>query len=171
MGKVNFLKDKCSKHHNTNCQKILKDKDFGICDDDSYPHAYADTANPDKWLAPVNNEAEIPVIFIPVDKSLNILKDDGTTQSTCDSILQYENNIVFIELKDKTPPWISKAIDQLKNTIRIFDDNHGLNQFKKRRAFAANKKESDYAYNLQDVMDDFKRETHVRLIIEVTIKI
>jgi hypothetical protein len=165
---VDFFKAKCYKHPGTNCQKILKSKKFGICDDASYPHSYVDAGNHASWVVPVYNDDELAVLFIPVDKSLNILKGDGKTESTCDAILTYENNIVFIELKESDPPWIAKAIEQLKITIGIFDGSRGLHFYRKRRAFASNKRAAGYAYNLQEEMDDFRRITGVRLIIEAS---
>jgi hypothetical protein len=145
---------------------VVNDINFGICDDTSYPHAYTDHIDNTKWIVPVFNSMQIDVLFIPVDKSLYITKSPGMMQSTCDAILVYEDNVVFVELKESGSPWISKAIEQLKITIEVFGKNHDLFSYKKRRAFAANKKASAYAYNLQDEMDDFKRLTGVRLIIE-----
>jgi hypothetical protein len=162
---TDFFRDECQKHIGHNCQQRIDDVKFGICDNETRPHAYVDTIESSIWIVPVDNSKQQEIIFIPVDKSLNIRKADGNLDSTCDAILSYENNIVFIELKEKDPPWIAKAIDQLKNTISIFALNHDIGRYKKRRAFASNKNAAGYAYNMQEEMDKFRNETQVRLII------
>lgn len=162
---TDFFKDTCHRHKGKNCQEYISSNVFGICDEDAQPHAYINTSDPSIWVVSVNNDNNVNVLFVPIDKSLNILREDGSIDSTCDAMLVYTDNIVFVELKDKQPPWVSKAIEQLKNTIYIFDQYHGLGNYKKRRAFASNKNAPGYAYNMQDEMELFKNETRVRLII------
>jgi hypothetical protein len=158
MGEIDFLGAKCK----TDTNAIV----FGICDDVSQPWAYIDYKDEPKWIVKVKNENGLPLQFIAVDKCLDIRDEHREKVSTCDAMLLKGLSIFFIELKDRDAPWIAKAIGQLKSTIEIFSDNHDLNQFKHKRAFASNKKYPGYSYQMQDEMDDFKRETKVRLIIE-----
>jgi hypothetical protein len=159
MGKVDFFQAKCRTDD-------IEESGFGICDDTIQPWAYPDYLDKSKWIVSVRNAKGQKITFIAVDKCLDIRDDEKEKVSTCDAILTQNDSIVFVELKDRDPPWIAKAMSQLKSTIDIFSKNHDISKFKHKRAFASNKKYPGYSYQMQDEMDDFRRETKVRLVIE-----
>ena len=50
---------------------------FGICDDQPGAPSYVDTANANKWIATVENNAQTPVTFTAIDKC--VIQDGGLT--------------------------------------------------------------------------------------------
>lgn len=158
----------------TDCEEpIRSDKLFGICDaKDSLP-AYTDTKNKNIWIAKVINEKNIDVSFTAIDNCILIFKE-GTKdkESTCDGMLKFENNIYLIELKKERKEWITEAINQLENTIRLIYSNHNLKEFKIKKAFVCNKKHPYFK-----TMDNefkkkfFSRTNGFRIDIQANIKI
>ncbi len=154
------------------CQEKISAPRFGLCDDQNGSKAYIDSTNPSKWIAIVKNDANIPITLTAVDNCIAIYRENGELESRCDGMMTYPENIVFVELKEvRTAGWIPGGVDQLKVTISLFGQNHDLSLFRKRRAFLVNKKFPSFQYGHQDLMEHFKNETGVRLIIHNTIKI
>jgi hypothetical protein len=64
---------------------IVTDKEeFGICDDilHSPAHLDFDTSNCNNWIAQVNNYIKAKIIFVPIDKRLELGR-----QKRCDALL------------------------------------------------------------------------------------
>ena len=78
--------------------------------------------------------------------------------------------IAFVELKDDRSHGFSRAIEQLKNTIRLFHENHRYDVFRIRRAYAANIRRPYFHYNMKDEMENFRAIKFV-FYPEVTIQI
>lgn len=161
--KINFFE--------TTCQEQVSAPSFGLCDDQNGSKAYIDTANPAKWIAVVKNDANLPITFTAVDNCIPIYRENGEMESRCDGMMTYPENIIFVELKEvRTGGWIQGGVDQLKTIVTLFQQSHDLSFFNKRRAFLVNKKFPAFQFGHQDLMERFKNETGVRLIIHDTIK-
>jgi hypothetical protein len=159
----------------TNCQSQTNQYKFGLCDDpnkDKDP-AYIDTVDCSKWIAIVENNQEIEVIFTAIDNCIEILRSDGTMDNRCDGMLTYNNHIIFVELKERNfrNKWVGKGEEQLKNTINVFIANHDLAIYKSKKAYIANNKKPNFQSSQITRMDKFKDETGFRLIIQNTIEI
>ena len=162
--KINFF--------DTICQEQISALSFGLCDDQDGTKAYVDTQNSAKWIAVVKNDANLQITFTAIDNCISIFRDNGDMESRCDGMLTYPENIIFIELKViRTGGWIPGGVDQLKIIITLFQQNHNLLAFRKKRAFLVNKKFPSFQYGHQDLMERFKNETGVRLIIHNNINI
>jgi flagellar hook protein FlgE len=125
----------------TACKEASRSTDvFGICDDQNNTAAYTDIVNPSKWIAKVINEKNIEVSFTAIDNCIIILKEETKDkESTCDGMLTFENSIYLVELKEKNVGgWITEAVDQLENTIKLLLSNHSLTEYKYKKAFACN---------------------------------
>jgi hypothetical protein len=158
-----------------NCQSQTNQYKFGLCDDpnkDKDP-AYIDTVDCSKWIAIVENNQEIEVIFTAIDNCIEILRSDGTMDNRCDGMLTYNNHIIFVELKERNfrNKWVGKGEEQLKNTINVFIANHDLAIYKSKKAYIANNKKPTFQSSQITRMDKFKDETGFRLIIQNTIEI
>ena len=158
-----------------NCQSQTNQPKFGLCDDpnkDKDP-AYIDTVDCSKWIAIVENNQEIEVIFTAIDNCIEILRSDGTMDNRCDGMLTYNNHIIFVELKERNfrNKWVGKGEEQLKNTINVFIANHDLAIYKSKKAYIANNKKPNFQSSQITRMDKFKDETGFRLIIQNTIEI
>ena len=164
---VNFL--------TTACKEASRSTDvFGICDDQNNTAAYTDIVNPSKWIAKVINEKNIEVSFTAIDNCIIIIKE-GTKdkESTCDGMLTFENSIYLVELKEKNiGGWITEAVDQLENTIKLLLSNHTLTEYKYKKGFACNRKHPNFK-----TMDNefskrfFERTNGFRIDVQAEIKI
>lgn len=153
-------------------QSRTTEKLFGICDNQDGQKAFIDKANQDKWIATVKNDKNSEILFNAIDNCIDILRDNGKMDDNrCDGMLTYENNIVFIELKDKMKRWIPDAINQLKTTIEHFISNHDISVYQHKRAFAVNKQRPHFNYGNQERSQRFFGQYRVRLNIQATIKI
>lgn len=141
---------------------------YGLCDNGNL--AYSDTTNHNLWIAKVSNPNAIEVLFTPVDHNI-VVYNNGNELSQCDGMLTYNQNenIFFVELKTGAKNWIQDAIDQLKSTISIFKQNHLITDYKRKYAYAANKKYPNFNYSKKGEMSAFKYETGFHLYIQTDI--
>ena len=138
----------CTTHPLPCLANILNPK-FGITDEnggDSTP-ARVDVVNSAIWDLTVTNNSKCDVKFKAVDWCVPIyrtgtydLDDDTRTAAQfstdnvgtelikrCEGFLQYDNNILFIEIKRiKTKPskWIKDAREKFEETILSFKEHH-----------------------------------------------
>lgn len=150
------------------CQATTNAANFGLCDDDNRSSAYISlNENAHKWIARIINEHTKEIVFTAIDNCIPIYKNDDNTEmeSRIDGMLTYDNEIVFVELKDRRANWIQDGIEQIRNTIIIFSKNHSLETYDKRRAFLANRQKPQFQYSQKQKMQEFKNELGVRLII------
>ena len=133
--------------------------------------AYKDEINKEKWIANVKNNNEINVTFTAIDNCITIYRKKGEKERSCDGMLTYTDNIVFVELKEKRKNWITDGTEQLEKTISKFAQNHNLMSIKKRRAFLSNKKHPLFKHSHKEEMQKFHKKFKVRLIINNTIKL
>ncbi|MFO5490953.1 MAG: hypothetical protein ACLBM6_00040, partial [Cuspidothrix sp.] len=108
-----------------NCQSQTNQPKFGLCNDPppSKDPAYIDIDDCSKWIAIVENNQEIEVIFTAIDNCIEILRSNGEGENRCDGMLTYNNHIIFVELKEKNfrNNWVAKGEKQLKNTISVWE--------------------------------------------------
>jgi len=156
------------------CISNTKEKIFGICDDPppSNAPAYLDLTDDTKWIAWVDNDNEKNVVFTAIDHCIEIKRPDGSTESSCDGMLQYDATIVFTELKDrKSSGWLGKARDQLQITIDTYKVNIGLQGFNRYYGYVANKQRPSFKAGNLALAAKFENDTGFILVIDPVIKI
>lgn len=157
---------------------------FGLCDDTPPPSnpAYIDEANDEKWDAIIQNKIGKAVNFFAIDNCVVLLRSDGKEDKKCDGVLKYEENLVFIEIKDRRrrgSDWLFKdnkgkrsgAFEQLAVTIDHFKKSYDITSFKKVEAYACNKSKPRVNVDHKVLKERFKNETGVRFYAQRTISI
>lgn len=128
---VNFFGEESKTHSNKSV--------FGICDDDNTLPAFLDEdlSNKDsKWIGVINNESQKEIDFYPVDHCVVLKRKDGSDAQRCEGILRHNNtNIVFTELKNRDASWLSKAMEQVIETMSFSLIITTLNHTKQRHGF------------------------------------
>jgi hypothetical protein len=147
------------------CSSVLSYKRFGLCDDENGEKAYYDIENEDNWIALVKNDSEKRLILTAIDNCA-IESDELKGIKKCDCMLRSEQELYLIELKNKQPPWQSEAIEQLRSTIALINNHFPIEQFKKRKAFACNKKRPRFVEIDNEDNLKFMLETGFRLDIQ-----
>ena len=141
---------------------------FGLCDNQDGTKAYPNTTNPNTWIAEVKNDNNLQIVFTAIDKC--VLYDyEFKGRGRCDGMLTTDNHLYLVELKNQDPPWQSHAIDQLESTIKFLTDNHDISQYKKRKAFACNKKRDKFVVIDNEFNKEFYRRTSFRVDIQAEI--
>ncbi len=158
---LDFLNNHCK-------ENTRQDTLFGLCDNQDAPNAYSDSADPDTWIATVINDNGIDLTFTPVDKCL-IKDNEYPGRGRCDGILTSNQHLYFVELKDQAKNWISKAIDQLDSTVAFFKENHDINQFRHKKAFACNKQHRHFQEVDNELNLAFFRKHQVRIDVQAEI--
>lgn len=98
---------------------------FGICDDQDKSPAYIDITHIEKWVADVRNVNGKTTTFHPIDNCIATLRPDGNMDNRCDGLLRYDNNLIFVELKDRNNQgWLGHGLKQLKSSISHFKTMH-----------------------------------------------
>lgn len=146
------------------------DTEFGLLDPgNNLPAVICDS---NQGQAVVYNSKKHLLDFVAIDHNIVILKPDGNLESTCDAMLfDKKEFLVFVELKDVASGWVTEAVGQLENTIRLFKENHYYEDFKRRYAYAANRQHPTFHYSLKEEMQRFKNDTDFHLRISNAIKI
>ena len=167
--KVDFLK--------ADCVDSTREMEFGLCDDDNKEPAFIDIADKEKWIATVVNSAPPKKIqFTAIDNCIDIFKENGDMDSRCDVMLQYESNLLFVELKTKRANWKSEGLGQIEATIirMINEIPEFYYSFRKRKAVVANSKNVSPAFQEFDVeqREFFKRNyrAHLQFNAEIIIR-
>lgn len=139
------------------------DKLFGVSDDGLLAYSTKDMT---ACGVKVKNPQTRSVQCTPVDHNI-VVKKNGNEISQCDAMLYVEANqeVDFIELKDKDRTHSSAIIDQLKSTISLFAANHDLSQFTVKRAYGINKKHPRFQYSKKDDMKQFRKDTTFALYL------
>lgn len=163
--KVDFFSSKC--------QTITKEISFGICDNDDSNPAFLDFDNPTIWIAKISNQKSKEIIFTAIDNCVEIKRKNNEMENRCDTMLEYENNIVFIELKNKRADWIEEGINQIETTLKVFIENNDeyFKNLKTKRAFVTNRKHPNFHTIENETMKRFFYTYKVRLNIQAEILI
>lgn len=144
---INFFEEDCREENIVYAQ-------FGICDDQNGEVAYIHVDHPSKWIASVINPNSKPICFTAIDNCIEIRRENGDMDSRCDGMIDYQDNIVFVELKNQlTGGWASDGLEQIESTILHYQQNHDLSSYKYKRAFVINKKRKHF----QTVETELKR--------------
>lgn len=137
-------------------------KKFCICDSSS--GAY--TMESEHGACIVVNEQNKKLQFVPVDKNIHLLNENGELLKSCDGMLynaadRYEF-IIFIELKSgmSIRNWRSDAINQLLSTVKIFIHNHDASRYNKKLCYASNAVHQIVRTIHQDELEDFAKHTN-----------
>ena len=112
------------------------------------------------------NEQQKKLQFVPVDKNIPLLNENGDKLKSCDGMLynvsdRYEF-IIFIELKSgaNIRNWRSNAISQLLSTVKIFIHNHDASRYNKKRCYASNAVHQIVQTICQNELEDFATHTN-----------
>lgn len=147
---------------------------FGLCDDVAPINcprnpAYIDETDEDKWTAVVCNSEHRFTSFYPIDNCIEIRREDGQLDRRCDGLLKYDNDLIFVELKDRASgSWVAAGFEQLKTTIENFNQNHDSKAFRI-RAQLCNKQKPFTVYSCHTAIERFKEETGYTVTVNRTI--
>jgi hypothetical protein len=144
------------------CKKTTTNEKFGLCDDPPPAElpAYIQEYRSDEWIADVNNPDLKEITFKAIDHCVPVLRPDGNLESRCDGLLLQDNNLMFIELKDKViRGWVKEARKQLAITIKYFKENHDISQYNIVEAYACNKQRPLAITSNTSEIQQFKDET------------
>jgi hypothetical protein len=156
------------------CKTQSKEVSFGLCDKPppAKDPAYIDEHNTADWIATVNNPTEKIVDFYAVDHCVTIVRPNGEEESRCDGFLHHDNNLAFVELKDRASSgWLVKGLNQLTTTLQIFEANHDLTAFDKIEVIVANKQRPFSNSGMQAELEKFKDNTGLVFEVKATITI
>lgn len=129
---------------------------FGICDNGSLAFTTSE-GDVNTWVAVVHNSKGTELQFVPVDHNIIVLNKKGEELSQCDGMLYATDKtwLAFVELKEVRKNWKKKTYEQLESTIQIFLKNHDYWSFRKRFAYAVNRKHPHFVRSYKDEMQTF----------------
>lgn len=147
---------------------------FWLCDPEGEACAYStnEAQGKDRGCAIVHNDSRKVLFFVPIDKNMNIRKASGELESTCDGMVYAKETreLSFVELKEyHSAGFISVALAQLKNTIRLFLESHNYKDFKTRRAYACNPVRPHFAGSYREISSEFRKFYHFRFLPQADI--
>lgn len=153
--------------HKSICQTVnISAGLFGLADPQNGSPAIVMYTDPDEWVAEVENRTGLSLNFTAVDNCIEIFREDGQMEYRCDGIITGGDYLIFVELKDQRGEWIQHAVEnQLKTTISYFELNCDMKRYRKRYAYACNKRHPQFHYSHMSLMEEFRRKTGVRLCI------
>ncbi|MCF3109573.1 hypothetical protein LL912_12400 [Niabella sp. CC-SYL272] len=126
-----------------NCQEAPRSEPtFGLCDDSNNAPAYTNIADPETWIATVNNKSGLPVIFTAIDKCI-IQDHEFEGRGRCDGMLTTTQHLYLVELKDRDYPGvIPAAVQQLVSTVEFLYEYHPkeVSAYRHKKIFACNKR-------------------------------
>ncbi|MDR2813261.1 MAG: hypothetical protein LBB79_01180 [Prevotellaceae bacterium] len=150
-------------------QRVSRKKRFGLCDDAPPPHkpAFLDEADGKKWIAVVHNDYSYDVLFVALDNSIALRRPDGKPDRCSDGLLSCNSTVIFVELttrKDKD--WKKDKEEQLRITIRHFENTEEAHGYEIKKAYIANSSyPKDNTRNMIR-MNNFFKDTKYVLRIE-----
>ncbi len=159
---------------NTECRESVRNNSvFGICDNHDGTRAYTDIGNNSTWVAKVENCNKLDTVFTPIDNCIIILKNGTNDQeSTCDGMLTFRNSIYLVELKEqRTGGWLTDAIGQLENTIKLLKGANNIDHIIYKKAYACNKKHPKFHVIDVERKRKFYNETGFRIDAQASILI
>jgi hypothetical protein len=142
---------------------------FGLCDDEPPPHkpAYLDEIDGGKWIAVVDNYYQFNILFVALDNSIVLKKPDGKKDRCSDGLLAYDSTVIFVELTTGTNKnWKNDKDEQLRITIKHFEDTKEADLYKVKKAYIANSNARIFRPSYTMKMDKFLNDTGYDLRIE-----
>jgi hypothetical protein len=158
---IDFFQERCQDNSN---QKL-----FGLCDDQHNERAYLDEKDGSKWIAIVVNEYKYEVTFIAIDHCIKIKKVDGKMVKRCDGLMFFNSTIIFVELKERGylgNKWVEDGEKQLRSSIVHFEATYASLDYKKKKAYIANKEHPRFKESQTRRMAQFQDDTGYILRIE-----
>ena len=148
------------------CQNSTDETVFGIYDN---PPATLVFANPDDWHVWVDNGQGKEITHTAIDDCLAIPRAEG---ERCESMLTYEDVLMFVELKDRDGGrWAGKARSQLINTIALFNRDASIAPYNRHYGHIANKQRPHFKAGGMRFSQEFEDETGFILRVSDVIKI
>jgi len=150
---------------------------FGICDDVAPVDcpdnpAYIDESDSGNWTAVVTNPGRKSVTFYPIDNCVEIRRPDGNMDNRCDGMLNFNKNLIFVELKDRSSQgWVGDGLKQLKITLRNFEKYHNVRDFERIYAQLCNKQRPSAVVSCKIDVNRFKDETGYTVIVDRNIEV
>ncbi len=158
---INFLEPSCQ-------EPPIAYELFGLCDNNKGNKAYSNADNPEMWIATVKNPNKTTLVFTAVDKC--VIKDsEQKGRGRCDGLLTSHKHIYFVELKDERSSWITDAVEQLVSTVQFYIENHDINVYQHKKAFACNNQHSKFQTVDNEFNLNFFRKYKVRIDVQADI--
>jgi len=157
---TDFFKITC---HSTS----LADK-FGLCENASKPCSYLEENQDDTWLTTVLNPDKTERRFIPVRNCLVVDATYDNITDFCTGIIIFTDNLVFTEVKNSDlgfKVWLRVGTVLLKNTIKVFKNNHNIENYQTRVAYLAHRKKRLVPTVNNALKNKFVKETGIQLYI------
>ena len=153
-----------------NGRSVSKKELFGLCDDAPPARipAYIDEIDESKWIGVVDNPNLKLIGFYGIDHCLVLKRGEGKeTQQECDGLLHYDNELIFVELKDRQyGGWVKTGCNQLIATIEYFNKTSSLNNYRSIKAYICNRQRPCFNANYNSHIQEFKDKTGLILIIQ-----
>lgn len=148
------------------CRQKTNEPIFGIYD---APPANLSFSKNEDWVVWIDNDQEKDIIHTAIDGCVEIPDNEG---ERCESILTYDDVIIFLELKDRDGGrWAGKARDQLLNTIALFRRDANITVYSRRYAHIANKQRPNFKSGGIKFNQEFEDRTGFILRISDVLKI
>lgn len=148
------------------CSSVSSKKIFGLCDDTPPPSkpAYIKEEEGEAWIGVVNNSSELECTFHAIDNCVELRDYENQLESTCDGLLEFENNLIFIELKEaRSSGWFQKGVSQIKNTILLFKKEQNIEDWNSVSAYICNSQFPKANVQRSSSLEKFKDETGIIL--------
>lgn len=152
-----------------NGRSISRKEQFGLCDDapPAKTSAYIDEIDESKWIGIVDNPDLKLVGFYGIDHCLVFKRGTGEeTQQECDGLLHYDDELIFVELKDRQyRGWAKTGCEQLIATIEYMRKADSFDKFRSVKAYICNKQRPFFNANYNCHIQEFKERTGLELNI------
>ena len=162
---------------NPDCLTPIAAPEFGLCDDQPNAPAYPSVDPNDPWIAQVKNHQKQLIHFYAIDKCLIIKDEQEKDLKRCDVLLKIDalKKLIFVELKDIKDPkkgnWRTEAIEQLEQTIALYQESHSEQPHKLEAHVAYPSKRNRTPTNYHQACKKFHRNHRMVLRIHPTITI
>lgn len=88
------------------------------------------------------------------------------TQQVCDGLLHYDDELIFVELKDRQyRGWVKTGCEQLAATVEHISRTSSFKIFCSVKAYICNRQRSFFSANYNCHIQDFKNRTGLELKI------
>ncbi len=131
------------------CRDETSEKKFGLYDAEDSTPAIITLTDEHLWNAVVINESGKTINFTAIDNCIDVLNENGETDSRCDCMLTFNSTLMFVELKNKRGSWQAEGLSQIENIAKIMiaENPDYYYSFKKRKAIVANRRHQFPAFH------------------------
>lgn len=107
-----------------------------------------------------------------LDNCIKLIKADGKQDKCCDGVLLCNSIIIFVELTTRTDiKWRKEKENQLRTTIRHFEDTEKSDNYEIKKAYIANSKHPRFSHGQDARINGFFKDTGYVLRINNRISI